>query len=129
MQAIDRLAVLGTVFDAIGAADTEALVELYTEDYVLDLPYSGAGTIVEGRDEALAYIAAALEHVRFSLTITEVHPSTNPDLVIAEYTSEGEMVATGEPYRNRYIGLWWFRDGRVCRTREFYNPTATTSLS
>ena len=82
-----------------------------------------------GPGEALAYVAAALEHVRFTLTITEVHPSADPDLVIAEYTSEGEMVATGQPYRNRYIGLWWFRDGHVCRTREFYNPAATTSLS
>jgi ketosteroid isomerase-like protein len=127
MDEVDRLDVLARVFDAIGAADTDALVDLYTDDYVLELPYSPHVSVVEGRDEALAYIAAALEHVRFTLTLTEVHPSADADLVIAEYTSDGEMVATGEPYRNRYIGLWWFRDGRVCRTREFYNPAATAS--
>jgi ketosteroid isomerase-like protein len=49
-------------------------------------------------------------------------------LVIVEYTSEGKFLATGRPFRNRYIALWWFRNGRVCRTREFFNPTAVTSL-
>ena len=125
---MDRLAVLAEVFEALAVADIAALERLYTEDYVLELPYTAEGpVVVEGRSEALAHVGAALEHLRFTLTVTEVHPSVDPDLVIAEYTSEGAMVATGAPYRNRYIGLWWFRDGRVCRTREFYNPLATLS--
>lgn len=112
-------------FDAIGATDTNALRDMYADDYVLELPYSPGGPVtVEGREAALAYVDEALTHVRFTLTMREVHPSGDPDLVIAEYDSEGEIVATGAPYRNAYIGLWWFRDGRITRTREFYNPQA-----
>jgi ketosteroid isomerase-like protein len=128
MDEVDRLAVLADVFEAVGAADIPALERLYTDDYGLEMPYAAEGpVVVEGRAAALARVGAALEHLRFTLTLTEVHPSADPDLVIAEYTSEGAMVATGAPYRNRYIGLWWFRDGKVCRTREFYNPLATSS--
>ena len=56
------------------------------------------------------------------LHITEVYPCVDPDLVIAEYTSQGEVIPTGRRYSNRYIGLWRFRDGKVCFTREYLNP-------
>jgi ketosteroid isomerase-like protein len=79
--------------------------------------------ILEGQD-ALEFIAATFDHVRFTMTITEVHPSADPDLVMVEYTSQGKYLETNRPYRNRYIALWWFRNGRVCRIREFYDPAA-----
>ncbi len=126
MAKADRLELLEKVLDAIGAGDTDALAELYTEDYVLDMPYAGSGTIINGREAALEFIAAAFEHVRFAMTIDEVHPSADPDLVIVECTSNGEFVASREPFHNRYISLWWFRDNRVCRTREFFNPMAVS---
>ena len=113
----------------IGAADIAALEKLYTEDYVLELPYAerdrgGRGSIGGPGPCRRRSRAPALHAHRH-----RGHPSADPDLVIAEYTSEGAWVATGAPYRNRYIGLWWFRDGKVCRTREFYNPPATSSTS
>jgi ketosteroid isomerase-like protein len=33
--------------------------------------------------------------------------------------------ATGKPYRNRYIGVFRFRGGRICAWREFHNPEIT----
>jgi uncharacterized protein len=128
MEKADRLELLRAVLDALGAGDTGALIDLYTDDYVIELPYADSGTIIEGRDAALALVAAAFDHVRFEFTITEVHPSADPDLVIVECTSEGKFVRTGEPFHNRYISLWWFRGNRVCRTREFFNPLAATSV-
>ena len=55
-------------------------------------------------------------------TSPTVYPCVDPDLVIAEYTSQGEVIPTGRRYSNRYIGLWRFRDGKVCFTREYLNP-------
>lgn len=124
----ENVALLADVFDAIGAADVDRLRDYYTDDYILELPYSPTGpAVVSGRDAALDYVAAALTQVRFTLAMREMHPSADADLIIAEYDSEGTMLASGAPYRNAYIGLWWFRDGRVCKTREFYNPLATTA--
>ena len=58
----------------------------------------------------------------FTLSLVEVHFCVDPDLLVAEYTSEGRAAATGKPYRNTYIGLWRFRDGRICGVKEYLNP-------
>ena len=120
-------ALLRQAFDAIGAADVDALGELYTEDYVLELPYAKPAPVrVEGLCDVQAYLRAAFQVFRFTLRITEVHHLVDGDIV-AEYTSDGTNLTTGLPYANRYIGLWRFRDGRVSHTREYYDPMVATS--
>lgn len=115
-------AVLRRVFDAFGAADVDALDELYTDDYVLELPYAKpAPVLVEGRAAVQSYLRQAFQVFRFTLTITAVHELVDGDLV-AEYTSEGSVVPTGTRYANTYVGLWRFRDGRVAATKEWYDP-------
>ena len=123
-RAAENLAVLKKCFAIIGTCDANALVEHYTEDYVLELPYATAdgATQYEGRETVRARLREIFRILRLDLTLTVVHPTTDPDLVIAEYTSEGTSLQTGEPSSNRYVGFWWFRDGLVCRTREYYNP-------
>ena len=114
--------VLRRVFDAIGAADVDALGELYADDYVLELPYAKPAPVrVEGRGPAQDYLRRAFETFRFALTITGVHELAGGDLV-AEYTSEGTVVPTGRRYANSYVGLWRFAGGRVRSTREWYDP-------
>ena len=114
--------VLRRVFAAFGSADVAALDHLYTDDYVLELPYAKPEPVrVEGRETVQAYLTGAFQVFRFELTITAVHELAGGDLV-AEYTSEGTVVPTGRRYANTYVGLWRFRDGRVCATREWYDP-------
>ena len=76
-----------------------------------------------GRDrlEVRDYLAAAFCVFRFELTIDVVHPSSDPDLLIAEYHGRGRALATSRPYDNRYVGFWWFRGDAICRTREYYD--------
>ena len=45
-----------------------------------------------------------------------------PHLLIAEYVSEGRSTITNKPYQNSYIGLWRFRDGKICGVKEYLNP-------
>jgi ketosteroid isomerase-like protein len=77
---------------------------------------------LEGLREVATYLAGALTTFRFRLILQHVHDLVDPDVLIAEYTSEGEVTTNGNPYANVYIGVWRFRDGRVCGTKEFYNP-------
>jgi ketosteroid isomerase-like protein len=117
-----HLDVIGRAFDAIAAGDADALVTNYTDDYFHELPYADPPKVVVGREEVREYLRAAFGVFRFRLIIDEVFPTGDPDMVVVEYTSEGEVVATGAPYRNTYIGLFWFREGQICRLREYYNP-------
>ena len=114
--------ILQSVFDAMGDAD--AVVAHYTDDYVLELPYAHPEKLdrTEGKEAVRERLVGAFQVFSFTLQITDVYPCVDPDLLIAEYISQGEVIPTGRRYSNRYIGLWRFRDGKVCCTREYLNP-------
>ena len=104
--------------------DADAVVAHYTDDYVLELPYSHPENPgrMKGKEAVRERLVEAFKVFRFTLHLTHVHPCADPDLLIAEYISQGVVIPTGRRYSNRYIGLWRFRDGQVCLTREYYNP-------
>jgi len=122
----DNAAVLEQCFAAISAGDVDRLLERYTTDCVIEFPYHSreGGFALHGREAVRAYLARALANLSLELTLTELHRAADPDLLVAEYRGEGRLRASGRPYRNRYVGLWWFRNGQVRRTREYYDPIA-----
>jgi ketosteroid isomerase-like protein len=123
-----HLAVVRRAFDGIAAGSAEQmLVGNYTDDMVIELPYADPPSAIEGLDTAVRYLTAAFRTVHFSLTITEVHECTDPDKLVLEYTSDGVARASGRAYANRYIGVYWFRDGKIARVREFYNPVISAA--
>ena len=107
---------------AIGTGDREMLANLYTEDWVLELPFSDPPKRLEGAAEIAAHLGPQMGRFEFTLSLGEVHPCVDPDLLVAEYTSEGRVISTGKPYRNSYIGLWRFRNRRICGVKEYLNP-------
>ena len=116
-------ATLERVIEALNTADYGAMATLYTEDYVLEMPYEDPEPVrLEGLGEVATHLGPLLTTFRFTLSLTTVHECLDPDVLIAEYTSDGVVTTTGKPYRNTYIGIWRFRDGRVCGVKEFYNP-------
>jgi len=123
-KAAENLTLLRKCFEAIASGDADALADYYTEDYVLELPYATTdGTrCYEGREAALGRLRSVFRVLRLELKFSAIHPSADPNLIIAEYTSEGTSMPSGEASANRYVGFWWFRNGRVCRTREYFNP-------
>jgi ketosteroid isomerase-like protein len=64
----------------------------------------------------------------FALELVEVHECLDPDELIAEYRSDAVVERNGNEYRNRYIGVFRFRDGKISHWREFHNPEATKVL-
>lgn len=120
---------LHRAFAAIAAAEVAALDQLYTADYVLELPYAQPEPVrVDGRAAVQRYLERAFRVFRFELTLTAAHELVGGDLV-AEYTSEGRVVPTGRRYANTYVGLWRFRDGRISATREWYDPVAAAEAT
>jgi ketosteroid isomerase-like protein len=109
---------------AIGRGDFAALESLCHDDFVAELPYSDPPQRLEGFAAYRAYVEPALAVFRFTLDLSCVHPGLDPDLLVAEYTSDGTATPTGKRYRNVYIGVWRFRDGRISGLREFFNPSS-----
>jgi len=125
-ESLRRLEILKSCFAALAAQDADRLVAHYTPDYVLELPYykPDEPLVVEGRDRVHGYVEAIVARQRMELSLTNVHAVLQERLLIAEYTSTGEFMDTGEPYQNRYVGYWYFEGDRVRRLREYYNPQA-----
>jgi ketosteroid isomerase-like protein len=123
-----HLEILEETFAAMAQGDADGAVAHYTADYSIEFPYPviRGPFKVEGRETVRDYLAQAFQVFRFVLTIEVVHPASDPDLVIAEYSGRGRALATGKPYDNRYVGFWWFRGDAICRTREYYDQGVAT---
>jgi uncharacterized protein len=56
------------------------------------------------------------------LDITRITHGLDPDVLVAEYTSEGHVTTTNKPYANSYIAIVRFRGELISNQREYYNP-------
>ncbi|HEY2564530.1 MAG TPA: nuclear transport factor 2 family protein [Acidimicrobiales bacterium] len=115
-------ATIETSMGAVSDGDVDRQLALCTEDFVLELPYADPPKTVAGKETVRAYLKSALGVFQLRLSITEVYDCTDPDRLVLEYTSVGSVTTTGKPYANSYIAVATFRDGLVCRQREYYNP-------
>lgn len=115
-------ATLRRALAAVG--DVSAQLAEYTDDATLEFPYAAPPVRVQGKARIAEYLAAALAIFEMRLTVTRIHETTDPDVLIAEFTSDGRVTTTGKPYANTYISVVTFRDGLICHQREFYNPAA-----
>jgi ketosteroid isomerase-like protein len=119
------------VLATVSAGEFERLGESMTEDLIFELPYgpSFMPNPIEGLD---AWNQMQLMTFKlfsgFTLHLDQVHQCLDPDQLIAEYHSEATVVRNGNDYRNRYIGVVHFRDGKISHWREFHNPEATSVL-
>jgi len=111
------------VFAAVSAGDADAQVINYTEDIVLDFPFTDPPSVVSGRVAVHERLINAFKVFQFDLTITELHPCLDPDELIIEFTGAGSYLPNNAPYVNRYIAVFGFRDGLIYRQREYFDPT------
>jgi uncharacterized protein len=115
------------VLRRLGEADFDGTGELLADDFVQEYPYvpmAGAPARIDGVEPFLDFVRpgmTAFEPYRY--TIEELFETTDPAVVIAEYTSHSRLLATGARYSNRYIGVFRFADdGRLALWREYLNP-------
>ena len=124
-----NMEVLKTAISSIGTGNSEVFSNLYTEDWVLELPYSEPPKVLTGINEILTYLKPQMGKLEFTLTLTEIFECLDPNLLIAEYVSEGRSTITDKPYQNTYIGLWRFREGKICGVKEYLNPLIATEAN
>ena len=125
-----NLELVRQVFAHISAGEHERMVELMADDLVFELPYGPKG--MPGRFESkrkFQRLQAGMFPLfsRFALELVEVHPTLDPSMLVAEYRSDAQVKKNGAPYQNRYIGVFRFREGKICFWREFHNPEAASA--
>lgn len=123
--------VFAEVQATISAGQFDKLGDFMVDDLLFELPYGPdfMPNPVEGLEawNQMQLMTFALFD-SFRLEPIEYHECLDPDELIAEYRSEATVKRNGNTYKNRYIGVLRFRDGKISHWREFHNPQATEVL-
>ena len=119
-----NLAAVHGAVAAINAGDDAGQMTHYTDDLVLEFPFADPPKRLESKAVVEPYLTTALGLFTLDLQVVEIHETTDPDELIVEAAATGTYTPNGAPYENRYVIVYGFRDGLICRQREYYNPLA-----
>jgi len=119
------------VLATVSAGAFDQLPGYMADDLVFELPYGPdfMPNPIEGLEawNQMQLLTFAM-FSSFALELVEIHDCLDPDELVAEYRSEAVVARNGNDYRNEYIGVFRFRDGKIARWKEFHNPEATRVL-
>jgi uncharacterized protein len=129
--------ILERALNRVRAYDLEGFADLFVEDGVIEYPFAPAGALhrLPGREEIRRVLGEAAASPRRSgrrvtkVSSLVVHQTADPEVIVAEFDLEGEIVATGQPYRLPYIQVLRVRDGRIVSLRDYIDYPALTALT
>jgi ketosteroid isomerase-like protein len=127
----ENRALVEAVIAKISAGEFDRVGDHLADDLVFELPY-GPEFIpnpVVGLAAWNQLQSATFPLFRdFTLQLVAMYDCVDPDLLIAEYRSDAVVVRNGNAYRNEYVGVFRFGDGKIAAWKEFHNPEATSVL-
>ncbi|HEX4224516.1 MAG TPA: nuclear transport factor 2 family protein [Pseudonocardiaceae bacterium] len=124
------------VFDemirATTSGDWESFVALYPDDAVIEMPFAPPGVPVVSDGVAMRErIMGMLDRGRpWNFDAAEnvtVHETTDPEVIVAEYTLRGTIAATGAPLELSYAMVITVRGGQIVHSRDYGNPLAASA--
>jgi len=127
----------GTVremFARLSARDFDGVAALLDDDVELDLAYAPdvLPMPTRGRTEVRNLIVNVIGGMfdPMTLDVTAAYPCADSAMIVLEYASNATVKHNGNPYANRYVGIFRVEDGLVTFWREYHNPEeATRALS
>ncbi|WP_204070257.1 nuclear transport factor 2 family protein, partial [Sphaerisporangium krabiense] len=106
----------------ISAGEWESLADLYAEDVVIEVPLAiPAPTRIEGKKEITRHLADRVGQVRLQILEHVVHETADPEVVIAEFTHRGEILATGRTWTSKNVQVLRVRDGLIVASRDYHD--------
>ena len=109
------------------AKDMAAYVGLWAADGVMEFPFAPPGypARLDGRAALDDYLRGYpdLFDVR-EIPAQTVHETSDPEVVVGEFEAAGLVVATGLPYRMRYVAVITARGGEIVHYRDYWSPVA-----
>ncbi|AXB48520.1 hypothetical protein A4R43_15420 [Amycolatopsis albispora] len=101
--------------------------DLWAADGVLEFPFASAEypSRLDGRDAVREYLRDYNNYLAPERVVArEIHEVADADRVVAEFEVAGTIVASGQPYRMRYIAVITAKDGEIAHYRDYWSPLA-----
>jgi ketosteroid isomerase-like protein len=112
---------------ALQNKDKDGILSILTDDFVFEVPFNDSGTndlenTRRGITEAMAVYERAFNEIE-TMTLEDLAINATADGTVVFAEAVGNMtMATGHPYKNRYIYRFDLQDGKISRMREYRNP-------
>jgi ketosteroid isomerase-like protein len=119
--------VVTALMQGISDGAWDGLHDWYAEDAVVEYPFAlPAPTRLEGRQAIRDYFAlAARSPLRLRLRDMVVHETADPEVVVAEWTYDGEG-ANGRAFQVANIQVTRVRAGKIVASRDYHNHFVLT---
>lgn len=123
-QRRDNQQVLLRLFSCLNVRDYEGALQLIGDDVLWEMPFAPpalAAPFNRKRFEKLLRGWPVVFDQGLTFDEVDVHPMLDPDRFVIEFRGEAVMAATGQAYRNRYVGFFRLSDGRIVHAREYFD--------
>lgn len=111
--------------------DMNAIAELWAVDGTAEFPFAMASPArLDSREAVRQYLADYPDHMDVTgVPSATVHHTSDPRVVIAEFTAHGRTVSTDQPYALDYVAVITVEDGQITHYRDYWNPVAAASAA
>lgn len=112
--------------------DMVGFIGLFTDDAVMEFPFAPSGypNRLDGHAAVHEYLIGYPDWLDIRrIKDSTVHQTHDPQIIIAEFSAEGVVVASGKPYEARYITVLTVRDGRITHFRDYWSPLTLFDLT
>lgn len=115
--------------ELLSSSRLEEWVQLFEENGSIEHPFAPGEYLaaITGHEALLSYISVFPKLYSVTFGEPHFHETTDPSLVIAEFTSEGTGITTGNPYNQQYISVVYTTGGKITRYVDFWNPLVSMS--
>ncbi|WP_221463544.1 nuclear transport factor 2 family protein [Actinophytocola algeriensis] len=88
------------------------------------------GPALRSRDEVRAHFRPTGEGPRLDRTVEDitVHETTDPEVIVAEFSYLGTVVETGESFTQPAIFVLHVRDGEIVRSRDYFDHVTGAAI-
>jgi uncharacterized protein len=125
MPAPEPREVFQALVDGVTQQRWDELPALYAENTVVEHPFLGRGQRMEGREALRAHFAAARPlPLKLDARDIEVHQTTDPEVIVAEFVYDGIVTTTGQTFSVPNIFWMRIRDGLIVESRDYGNHLA-----
>ncbi|WP_167837580.1 nuclear transport factor 2 family protein [Nocardia altamirensis] len=119
-----KMATIEKFYQLTSVKDFEGFLALCTDDVHMSIPYQlpGFPNSADGKDQIRQTSSAVDRYERYAMWVTKIEPLLDSDSFLVE--TKGDMVveSTGRPYRNDYLNIFRFRDGKICEWVSYHDP-------
>ncbi len=99
-------------------------VDLFAPEGVLEFVYAPPGfpTVMRGTDELRAQMGFMPQQLQVEYGEPVFHTGGPDGVLVAEFSADCTLRATGSQYKQEYISVVHFEDGLITHYRDYWNP-------